>query len=370
MKLYESITKNLKESEDYDFDEIENMMSSAEEYEDLYRAASYIKDDSLRIDVEQCIEQCENDGDDVDVAYSVTTSDYIDPYRNEENTPTMLADLRARRAKKESEEVKEGNLEPQYSGRKSFYGKAYVDDKDNTLVSYGTPIMRIVDGKIEMLCRPEHLTQTTLRHIREFMQQNGMDPIPRRKLIELIEQPINEAEEKTKTNKIPRNWKKINYKVKTKTNSGEIGDEFEVYKDDLGRSVDKNLKTGKVYYANWSLIRNPELSEITNIELDEAEDSPVSVVSVPDEESYVSTEGKEPIGTYTFSNTGGLLVYEIDDSQDEILVGLSTQPDKALWLPIEWCDDPEDPESVNACFKWGDSLINLNEVMRTNLHEA
>lgn len=104
MKLYESINNNLKESADYDFDEIENMMANADDYSDLYLAASYIKDDSLRIDVEECIGQCEDDGDDVDVAYSVTTSDYIDPYRNEENTPTMLADWRARNTRKEAEE--------------------------------------------------------------------------------------------------------------------------------------------------------------------------------------------------------------------------------------------------------------------------
>ena len=83
-------------SEDaYAFDEIENMMSTADSYEDLYLAASHIKDNSIRIDVEQCIEQCELDGDDVDVAYSVATSEYLDPYRNEENTETTLADYKA-----------------------------------------------------------------------------------------------------------------------------------------------------------------------------------------------------------------------------------------------------------------------------------
>lgn len=306
---------NLKESEDYGFDEIIDMMSSAEDYETLYNAANYIKDDDLRVDVEQCIEQCEEDGDDVDVAYSVTTSDYLDMYAMQgiANTPTTVADYKAS-LKKESEnldeaieqkyrksndnyneflrdvkkytgsydylyggsvstecyeypvtvkyfyynrpyagggynlvvnvltpmdsmaggeiqeaienafednaksplsnrEIKEkilqtvkevdaqnnlseANLEPQYSTRKSFYGKANVND-DNTLVSYGTPIMKIEDGKIQMLCRPEHLTQTTIRHIREFMQQNGMDPLPKNKLVKMIEDQgnINESED-------------------------------------------------------------------------------------------------------------------------------------------------------------------------------
>lgn len=267
MNIYENIKKNLKESDDYvaGFDEIIDQMAVAEDYSELYSAASLIQDPSIRVDVEQCIEQCEEDGDDVETAYSVTTSDYLDMYAMQgvENTPTAEADYRAS-LKKESEEIKndstdekldyfaeqyykyyeephrwtkkemqdwlhdeievnknmlysyddlkllldfqhdlyredkldESNLEPQYSTRKSFYGKANVND-DNTLVSYGTPIMKIEDGKIQMLCRPEHLTQTTLRHIREFMQQNGMEPIAKRDIVKMIEEQgnVKESEE-------------------------------------------------------------------------------------------------------------------------------------------------------------------------------
>ena len=95
-----------------------------------------------------------------------------------------IADARYEELKSQKS-VKESGLEPQFSSRKSFYGKANVDD-NNTLISYGTPIMRIKDGKVEMLCKPEHLTQTTIRHIREFMQQNGMDPVSKQELIKMI----------------------------------------------------------------------------------------------------------------------------------------------------------------------------------------
>ena len=87
------------------------------------------------------------------------------------------------------EGLNEGALEPEYSGRKSFYGKAHVNDSDDggkTLRSYETDIMTIKDGKIKMLCQPEHLTQTTLRHIREFLQQNGMEPLTKKQLVDLI----------------------------------------------------------------------------------------------------------------------------------------------------------------------------------------
>lgn len=60
------------------FEEIIRMMENAEDYMDLYDAASYIVDDDLRVDVEQAIQQCEDDGDEVEVAYSIVTSDLLD----------------------------------------------------------------------------------------------------------------------------------------------------------------------------------------------------------------------------------------------------------------------------------------------------
>lgn len=89
-------------------------------------------------------------------------------------------------------------LEPQYDSRKSFYGKAKVDDENGvkTLTSYKTPIMKIENGEITMLCGPEALTQTTLRHIREFLQQNGLEPLTKRELLKLTNKnKINEQDE-------------------------------------------------------------------------------------------------------------------------------------------------------------------------------
>ena len=60
------------------FEEIIRMMENATDYMDLYDAASYIVDDNLRVDVEQAIGQCEDDGDDVETAYSIVTSDLLD----------------------------------------------------------------------------------------------------------------------------------------------------------------------------------------------------------------------------------------------------------------------------------------------------
>ena len=77
---------------------------------------------------------------------------------------------------KESAEVREARygLEPQYDARKSFYGKAHVEDDNGilTLFSYDTPVCRISNGKVELLDKWDS-SQTTLRHVKEFLQQNG-----------------------------------------------------------------------------------------------------------------------------------------------------------------------------------------------------
>lgn len=81
---------------------------------------------------------------------------------------------------KEACELKEEPyLEPEYDSRQSFYKKAYVDEKadgSKVLYSYGTPVCRIKDGKATLL-RKGYLgwasSQTTLRHVKEFLKQNG-----------------------------------------------------------------------------------------------------------------------------------------------------------------------------------------------------
>lgn len=78
-------------SEVITFREIISRMENATEYTDLYDAASLIKDTELRVDVEQLIGDCEDDGDSVETAYSVVTTDLLDSMidePNEETTPT------------------------------------------------------------------------------------------------------------------------------------------------------------------------------------------------------------------------------------------------------------------------------------------
>ena len=72
-------------------------------------------------------------------------------------------------------------LEPEYDSRKSFYGKAKVEERpDGTkiLYSYGTPVCKIKGDKATLL-RKGYLgwasSQTTLRHVKEFLKQHGFE---------------------------------------------------------------------------------------------------------------------------------------------------------------------------------------------------
>lgn len=68
------------------------------------------------------------------------------------------------------------DLVPIYDGRKSFYGKARVveDEDGKTLISYTTKVCRIdKNGNVERLWSGN--SQTTNRHVKEFLRQNGKD---------------------------------------------------------------------------------------------------------------------------------------------------------------------------------------------------
>lgn len=64
-------------------------------------------------------------------------------------------------------------LKPIYDRRKSFYKKAYITrDKDGTvhLISYTTEVAYVKKGKLHI---NGFYSNTTLRHIKEFISQMG-----------------------------------------------------------------------------------------------------------------------------------------------------------------------------------------------------
>jgi hypothetical protein len=83
-------------------------------------------------------------------------------------------------------------LYPEYSRQQSFYGKALVEDREDgnkVLYSYMTIVAKYnpkeKTAKIYGGYAYDNLTATTLRHIREFLKQNGMPTGTKKELIKM-----------------------------------------------------------------------------------------------------------------------------------------------------------------------------------------
>lgn len=74
------------------------------------------------------------------------------------------------------------SLNCRYDSRQSFYDKAKVIVKNNikVLTSYDTPVALIEDDKVYI---DNLYSQTTLRHIKEFLKQNGYDALTKKQIL-------------------------------------------------------------------------------------------------------------------------------------------------------------------------------------------
>lgn len=100
------------------------------------------------------------------------------------------------------------NLEPEFDGARSFYGKAQVqvfENGDKRLYSYQSLVAEIVDGKLilhndsyeftrhmgiygEICDCADYLeSHTTRRHINEFLQQNGFEKMSKSEMVKYYE---------------------------------------------------------------------------------------------------------------------------------------------------------------------------------------
>ena len=79
---------------------------------------------------------------------------------------------------------------------KSFYGKAYVTETAESyiLISYSTEILKVnkADGKITFLCHSDWAySQTTNRHINEFLQQfTNVGKLSKREILNRVHESI------------------------------------------------------------------------------------------------------------------------------------------------------------------------------------
>ena len=79
-------------------------------------------------------------------------------------------------------------LSVRYDSRQSFYGKAQVaiEDGGKVLYSYNTKVAKIIPGDEVTLYRQWDCSNTTLRHVKEFLKQETNFFIDNKKDIEKL----------------------------------------------------------------------------------------------------------------------------------------------------------------------------------------
>ena len=67
-------------------------------------------------------------------------------------------------------------LTPKFDSRKSFYGKDKIrfEGDRKILLSYDTPVAFIEPDRLPVMLDGRYSTQTTLRHVKEFLKQNDL----------------------------------------------------------------------------------------------------------------------------------------------------------------------------------------------------
>ena len=120
------------DEEEISFDEIITRMSNAESFDDLRDAASLIVDPSIRVNVEEIIDSCEKDGDSVDVAYSVATSEYLDDKTNDLNEEG----LQASNVPSKNDQGRRIELAKLESEGKVSYRVSYLNEADEELAGW------------------------------------------------------------------------------------------------------------------------------------------------------------------------------------------------------------------------------------------
>ena len=67
-------------------------------------------------------------------------------------------------------------LTPKFDSRKSFYGKALIRFEGDLklLFSFDTPVVYIGPDLLPVMLNDWDYSQTTLRHVKEFLKQNDL----------------------------------------------------------------------------------------------------------------------------------------------------------------------------------------------------
>ena len=226
-------------------------------------------------------------------------SDSVDEKKTERKKGAVVEAVKSRHLCKDNlTEAPIYGLEPKHDARRSFYGKAQVDVNGDrqTLYSYNTKVAEIKDGKVTLFPAWNY-SMTTLRHVKDFLKQNGFKADSSKQIstdYEVIDESMNEGchgkklkEDDQAANVVDKYQEWVDYDMKkygrisgiTKKKLDKAG--FEVVKDDHGdyEVIAKDKK---------------ELGEsLDKVEI-ETENEKITVSSEPKETEVVETEVEVP----------------------------------------------------------------------------
>jgi hypothetical protein len=225
------------------------------------------------------------------------------------------------KARKQVIEEDSYHLSPRFDRAQSFYGKAKIDDNDGEIIltSYQTPILKIKDGVITWLCKKEHLTQTTMRHIRDFLKQmdyenkielSGKDyPITRKWVMDKL--PKEDLEEEVTIDN-PSAENKTTEEISRESQNIDLNKKQEV--EQRINELRKSLEDGNIPAEEKEAVEK-EITELSSmlesVVLTEApEDEEFEVIDEPIEEPMMDEPMEEPLPDEEMSD---------EEVQDEVV---------------------------------------------------
>ena len=214
--------KTMTESDSVRFPELDARAMELYDARD-YRGFSQFTDDELAKLVSMCYTTPDNPWGrayDDEVFDEITNRDTYDEIHAAGKRYAGITESASRgriRPRRSMQEARY-DLSPQHDARKSFYGKAHVvtdDDGTQILYSYNTPVIELKDGKVKLLPMWDS-SQTTLRHVKEFLKQNGFSAGSKGEIARLYGESLRRSHRRTASESIARkNITRRNLKKKT-----------------------------------------------------------------------------------------------------------------------------------------------------------
>lgn len=274
-------------------------------------------------DLSKDIDEVEVEDDEIDDTFKIEEQE-LQEKGLDRKLGRKLAKKENLEEKKELKEEPVYDLSPEYDSRQSFYGKAKVEvrpDGSQILWSYSTPVVFISkDGKEAKLLRRGYYgwssSQTTLRHVKDFLRQNGFETGSYKDLAKKYEvvdyYDLDKEVKESLKEEFDFLYDEETKKLANKLVSMAKKDGHELSLDDACEIIDQSFNgkadTIENFYANLSFDESFDHTKKSFRKLKESQ-----------EDYYVLGDGKNPRKSRTFSEIKDVdeFIKGLEDKQEE-----------------------------------------------------